>query len=155
MEIRVRFLVVCIFVMCFSPLSNAENIAKALEKREWIKVSSPNFSIISDDKEEKITNLAKELEYFRSFVQMWTNTKLVDSNPIKVFAAASKKSFKIISAGKKNLKRTSGYFISNANGNYAIVRNTRRRKAKKPLPKAQGKFYFMNISIIWQPWNMP
>ncbi len=100
-----------------------------LEERNWIKVSSPYFHIVSDQKEADVKYLARELEKFRVVSQVVTGVRLSDNDrPVKVIAMRDRSTFKLLLGSLDNYKKFQGVFFADDSGNYAIVKMTGSNK---------------------------
>ena len=114
--------VMLLLVTIFSASAQAAVNLKKLEKHSWVKVSTDNFTVISDKGEKSATTLAENLEQFRlTFKLLGTVALPQDSRPVKVITVSHKDSYKMLVAGSENLKRTSGFFADQISGNYAVV----------------------------------
>ena len=121
----ISFTLFCVGVEASTQLSN-------LEKRQWIKVSTANFHIITDLKEKKAIRIASNLEKFRRMYQLVFATELPDQeNPIKIIAPKKSLTFDLLTGGKKQLRKTNGFFIANNYGNYATIEGNRFNGSSK------------------------
>lgn len=90
-----RYLRHSIYLAFFALLSNPLSAwGKALEDRQWLRVSSDNFTINSLLSEKKTIRLARQLEMFRAAVFFVTGTSDAgDAIPTEVYALRGQRDF--------------------------------------------------------------
>jgi len=98
----------------------AANKSNHIEKRSWVRVTSENFSVISDEGQEVATELATQLEMFRKTFALFSRHPLPSQmRPVKVFSVDYSKAYEVLAGGPSSF---SGWFVDRRAGNYAIMR---------------------------------
>ncbi len=132
-RIKNIWIVLCFGCLVFPIAGDAKEIPInpiKLEGRDWIKVSSPYFHIVSDEKEEDVRGLARELEKFRVVAQVVTGVRLSENDrPVKVFATKHRYTFKALMGTFEHYKKFRGIFFDDDGGQYAIVKMRGRNKS--------------------------
>lgn len=111
-----------IFLLFYSSATAAVKPAK-IAKQKWFQVTTENFVVIIDANKKVAHRVTQNLEKFRSLFALFNGGELpVTGRPVKVFITKRKGTYELMTANKKGLKKTQGFFHDTLNGNYAALR---------------------------------
>jgi Tfp pilus assembly protein PilF len=100
-------------------------VAPAYSKDEWVRVQSPNFSLIGNGSEKEIRRVATKFEQFREVLKLvFPKLQFTSSVPTTVIIFKNSKSFtpyKPLTADGKANKWIAGYFRGGEDANYIVL----------------------------------
>jgi len=144
----------------FSPSADAKINLKKLEKQNWGKVTTDNFTVISDQGEKTAFKLAEKLEMFRKTYALIGSVALPeDARPIKVISVKRNATYKLLTANSEQLKNTVGFFNDTVSGFYAVIRagkleskSTARQTATSNLFHEYTHYLASSLSTVKLPY---
>jgi len=124
---------------------------RQLHNRNWVEVSTPNFTILSCQRRSKSIELARSLETFRSIVEFTIGKKLPVSNvPTVVYAFDTPVTYRPFGD-----RHTGGFFIQTMRGN-TIVIGGRHVTGVDPIIVIQHEYVHFLLSnhggFVYPPW---
>ncbi len=119
-----------LFVVCFVSVfifvgsAHAAMTVAKLERQNWVKVTTKNFSVVSDKRQKDVIELVESLERFRTAFELFFGIKLSDNiRPVKVILTGNTDMDGFLAGGSSSVFRK-GYFVDSSIGNYAMVEDT-------------------------------
>lgn len=124
---------------------------RQLHNRNWVEVSTPNFTILSCQRRSELIELARNLEIFRSVVEFTIGKKLpVSSVPTVVYAFDTPVTYRPFGD-----RHTGGFFLKTMRGN-TIVIGGRHVTGIDPIIVIQHEYVHFLLSshagFIYPPW---
>lgn len=156
---KTRYLLIIVVLIFNTPIFAKINLKK-IERQKWVQITTPNFSVLSDQGEKAALNLVEKLEKFRLTYGIIGSVAIPDDNrSVKVVSTKSRDTYKFLVANNKDLKRTSGFFADRISGNYAVINNRRidskstaRQSATSILFHEYTHYLTANLSFVSSPY---
>ena len=104
----------------------AEIKPEKVMKQRWYEIVTPNFKVLADTGEKAATNLAVDLERFHAMIALFYGRELPELRPVTLIATQRNNTYDFLYGDREAARKTGGFFMDSINGNFAVVRASRR-----------------------------